>query len=136
MKALVVEIPPQVVKYIQLALKQIDEKASILAATADSFVKTISFQTYDLVFLPENLHLKLTPALTKIPMEIRRQMILILLIEKGKSLDPLQAFVKHVDAVISLEDLSALGQHLLSVLDHHRRLYKGFQQIKQTLEMA
>ncbi len=134
MKVLLVEIPPQIVKFIQLALKQIDKEVITLTTTIDGLADALYFQTYKLVFFLDQSYPKFIPIITKFPMEKRREMIFVLFVERGRSLDPLQAFIKHVDAVINIEELSGLGQYIESILENHQRLYRGFFQVYQAVE--
>ena len=133
MEVLLVEIPSQIVKFIQLALKQIDNEVITLTTTIDGLLDTLYFQTYKLVFFLEQLYPKFMPIIAKLPIEKRREMAFVLFVERGKSLDPLQAFIKHVDAVINIEEVSALGQYIESILEHHQQLYKGFYQVYQAI---
>jgi CheY-like chemotaxis protein len=101
-----------------------------ILATVDHALQRLRFNQYHVILLDDDLEARslypLAEYLASLNMSSRRVMFVVLIGERLKTADHLQAFVKSVDLVLHPDDLPQLVMHLTRSLRNHERYYKVF----------
>ena len=99
-------------------------------ATAYHAVQRLRFNQYHVILLDDDLEARsqypVAGYLASLNMSPRRVMFVVLIGERLKTADHLQAFVESVDLVLHPNDLPQLAIHLAQSLRNHERFYKVF----------
>jgi hypothetical protein len=99
-----------------------------MPVTADHALQRLRFNQYHVVVLNDDVEERsLNPVagyLASLNMTVRREMFVILLGERLKTADHLQAFVESVDLVLHPDDLRLFVTYLTRSLMDHERFYK------------
>jgi predicted Zn finger-like uncharacterized protein len=116
-------------------LKSVVEELSFKAITPKSVREAMGrllFHHFDLIILSEGfegLDLEDTPIvhyLNHISMNIRRRIFLVLLSEKFKTMDNMEAFGWSANLVVNTDDISNISLILKKALSDHEKFYKIF----------
>lgn len=105
----------------------------VYAETPEEAFKRLKFHSYHLIILseedPMNKPLEKNPIflfIKALPMDLRRQMFVLLISGQHKSQDGLIAFLKSVDLVINKGNIKVFRNLLHRGLLEHRRFYADF----------
>ncbi|MCD6319775.1 MAG: hypothetical protein J7M03_03750 [Candidatus Desulfofervidaceae bacterium] len=140
MRVLLIAIPENIGDVIHKAFQELGWEAEIIQVEEEqTALQRLIIGNYNMVFLNAGFlqnHPKIEQALFHIPIEKRRNTIFILIDAEMKTFDQIGAFVKNVNAVINVKDLPYLSKFLPQIVETHDALYRGFQKIREELELA
>jgi DNA-binding response OmpR family regulator len=99
---------------------------------ADQAIQRLRFNQYHIVLLDDHFDGKspnpLAGYLEGLNMNVRRDMFVVLIGERFKTADHLQAFMESVDLILHSDDLPHVATFLTRGLSEHERFYKVFTQ--------
>jgi DNA-binding response OmpR family regulator len=103
-----------------------------IPTTPDQALQRLRFNQYHIVLLDDHFEGKspnpVTEYLAGLNMHVRRDMFVVLIGERFKTADHLQAFMESVDFILHSDDLPHLATFLTRGLNEHERFYKVFTQ--------
>ena len=103
-----------------------------IPGTADQALQRLRFNQYHVILLDDNFEEKspnpVAQYLVSLNMNIRRDMFVVLIGERFKTADHLQAFMESVNLILHPDDLPHLTTFLTRGLNEHERFYKVFTQ--------
>jgi len=103
-----------------------------IPGTADQSLQRLRFNQYHVILLDDNFEEKspkpVAQYLASLNMNIRRDMFVVLIGERFKTADHLQAFMESVNLILHSDDLPHLATFLTRGLNEHERFYKVFTQ--------
>ena len=103
-----------------------------MPGTADQALQRLRFNQYHVILLDDNFEEKspnpVAQYLASLNMNIRRDMFVVLIGERFKTADHLQAFMESVNLILHPDDLPHLTTFLTRGLNEHERFYKVFTQ--------
>ena len=103
-----------------------------IPGTADQALQRLRFNQYHVILLDDNFEEKspnpVAQYLASLNMNIRRDMFVVLIGERFKTADHLQAFMESVNLILHPDDLPHLTTFLTRGLNEHERFYKVFTQ--------
>lgn len=108
-------------------------------ATPDEAVAQMRFHDFHVVILHESFggadpaHNPVRKFLAERPMSTRRNIFLVLLVEQGRSQDPLLTFYHSVDLLLHTHDLPDLCRVLKRDLFERRAFYRMFREVSEKL---
>jgi CheY-like chemotaxis protein len=101
-----------------------------IPAATDHALQRLRFNQYQVILLDDDFDGKspnpLTGYLASLNMNLRREMFVILIGQRFKTADRLQAFVESVNLILNYDDLPQLVTFLSRGLRDHERFYKVF----------
>jgi len=140
MRVLLVAIPGNIKDVIHKAFQELGWQVELISVEEEqAALQKIIISNYNLAFLNATYlqtHPKIEQALFHIPIEKRRNVIFILIDTEIKSFDLITAFIKNVNVVINIKDLPYLPKFLPQIVETHNNLYRGFQKMKEELELV
>jgi predicted Zn finger-like uncharacterized protein len=131
--ALLCEHDLQVREHIHKILDKINYHV-VEAASARNALKYMRFHTYDLVVVNEGFEATgngmnhVLQYLSQLPVGIRRDIFVILLSKKIRTMDNMAAFNKSVNLVVNLENVGDMKRVLKGALSEHQAFYKVFRE--------
>ena len=132
---LICEPDPAVLEKIAAAMKEQGYRTTEAADTRDA-LKKLRFNVYDVVVLNERFGTENPDAndllnyLAALPMATRRQMFVVLISERFRTMDNMAAFRRSVNIVINLKNMDDLAAIYRKGLADHMAFYHVF---KETL---
>jgi predicted Zn finger-like uncharacterized protein len=116
-------------RHLKAILEGMDYVVDIPAA-ADHALQRLRFNQYAVILLDDAFEggasNPVAGSLSSLNMSLRREMFVVLIGERFKTADQLQAFVESVDLVLHPHDLPQLTTLLSTGLRDHERFYKVF----------
>jgi predicted Zn finger-like uncharacterized protein len=101
-----------------------------IPTTADQAIQRLRFNQYHIVLLDDHFEgaspNPITGYLAGLNMNVRREMFVVLVGERFKTADHLQAFMESVDLILHSDDLPNLATFLTRGLSERERFYKVF----------
>jgi predicted Zn finger-like uncharacterized protein len=129
--AIICENDPEYRPRIQAALKEMGFYITA-AASARDVLKQMRFHNFDLVVINERFDApdpdrnSVLRYLERLGMNIRRNIFVVLLSDRFRTMDNMAAFHKSVNLVIHLGDLDQLAKILKRGFSDHRHFYRAF----------
>lgn len=138
MSALVCVDEPERLKAVREALEDLNYYTSVASSVKEALSK-LRYNQYDLVMLDEEFcgetadNNTVLRYLQPMPMSTRRNIFLMLISSQVRTLDNLLAFARSVNAVINASDIQKVKLVLERAMADHRRFYKVYKDLAQTI---
>ncbi|MDY6988547.1 MAG: zinc-ribbon domain-containing protein [Thermodesulfobacteriota bacterium] len=135
--ALVCEHDQEVKKKIRQVLEHMDYHV-VEAATARLALKYMRFHVYHLVVLNETFEAAsaelnyVLQYLSQLPMDVRRNIFVVLLGSGLKTMDNMTAFNKSVNLVLNVQEIGDMESLLQGALAEHEEFYQVFKELIKT----
>ncbi len=134
--ALVCESDPDIKRKIKRTLQLLEYRV-VFAETARDALKGMRYKTYDMVVLNEIFDCRNPDAngvltyIQRLQMAIRRNMFIILLTDRFRTLDSMNAYHKSVNLVINIDSINQFEKTISRSLSEFELFYSAF---KNTLK--
>ena len=138
MSALVCVDEPERLKAVREALEDLHYYSSVASSVKEALSK-LRYNQYDLVMLDEVFcgetaeNNTILRYMQPMPMSTRRSVFLMLISNEIRTLDNLMAYAKSVNAVINDNDVQKVKLVLERALADHRRFYKVYMDLTQSI---
>ena len=138
MSALVCVDEPERLKAVREALEDLHYYSSVASSVKEALSK-LRYNQYDLVMLDEVFcgetaeNNTILRYMQPMPMSTRRSVFLMLISNEIRTLDNLMAYAKSVNAVINGNDVQKVKLVLERALADHRRFYKVYMDLTQSI---
>jgi predicted Zn finger-like uncharacterized protein len=114
------------------AMLEASEYVVDIPATADQTLQRLRFNQYHIILLDDDFEGKspnpVAEYLAMLNMNTRREMFVVLIGDRFKTADHLQAFMESVNLILHPDDLPHIATFLTQGLHEHERFYKVFTQ--------
>lgn len=132
--ALLCEKDPGFRKHARAALESMGYSVKE-AGTARDSLKQMRFHIFDMIVLnelfdtdnPDNNHV--LKYLSRLSIVTRRQMFVVLLTDRHRTMDNMAAFTKSVNTVINTKNMDEIGKILPGALADHQQFYKTYEEV-------
>ena len=138
MSALVCVDEPERLRAVKEALEDLHYYSSVASSVKEALSK-LRYNQYDLVMLDEVFcgetaeNNTILRYMQPMPMSTRRSVFLMLISNEIRTLDNLMAYAKSVNAVINANDVQKVKLVLERALADHRRFYKVYMDLIQSI---